>query len=180
MAFDLEIFNKQVYTGMTETVDQQLDAFNEASNNTLVLTPSSSNMGDYAMEASFKTISGLVRRRNAANGSGSVTATNLQQLKKVSVKVAAGTPPITFEPSQYRWILESPERAAVIIGDQLAKAMLADQLNTAITGLVAAISGNLRLSRLYPLRRLLPSLLTPPQNLATASVRLAPGLSIPK
>lgn len=134
MAFDLEVFNKQVYTGMTETVDQQLDAFNEASNNALVLAPSSSNMGDYAMEASFKAISGLVRRRNVA-ASTPVTATNLQQLKKTSVKVAAGTPPITFEPGQYRWILDSPERAAVIIADQLAKAMLRDQLNTAINAL---------------------------------------------
>lgn len=141
MAFDLAIFNKQVYTGMTETVDQQLEAFNEKSNNALVLAPSSSNMGDYAIEASFKVISGLVRRRNVA-ASTAVTATNLQQLKKTSVKVAAGSPPITFEPGQYRWILESPERAAVVIADQLAKAMLRDQLNTAITGLVAAISAN--------------------------------------
>lgn len=141
MAFDLEIFNSQVYTGLTEIVDQRLDAFNEASNNALVLTSSSSNMGDYAMEASFKNIANLVRRRNVANGSATVAATNLQQLKKTSVKVAAGTPPITFEPGQYRWILESPERAAAIIAEQLAKAMLRDQLNTAITALVAAISG---------------------------------------
>lgn len=139
MAFDLVVFNKQVYTGLTETVDQKLDAFNEASNNALMLAPSSSNMGDYAMEASFKTISGLVRRRNVA-ASTAVTATNLAQLKKTSVKVAAGTPPIVFEPGQYRWILDSPERAAVIIADQLARAMLRDQLNTAINALVAAIS----------------------------------------
>lgn len=139
MAFDLVVFNKQVYTGLTETVDQQLDAFNAASNNAIMLAPSNSNMGDFALEASFKAISGLVRRRNAA-ASTAVTATNLQQLKKASVKVAAGTPPITFEPTQYRWILESPERAAVVIADQLARAMLQDQLNVAITGLVAAIT----------------------------------------
>lgn len=140
MAFDLVVFNEQVYTGLTETVDQQLEAFNEASNNALVLAPSGRNMGDYTMEASFKAISGLVRRRNAA-ASTAVTATNLQQLKKTSVKVAAGTPPIVFEPGQYRWILDSPERAAATIGEQLAKATLRDQLNTAVNALVAAISG---------------------------------------
>lgn len=141
MAFDLVVFNKQIYTGMTETVDQQLDAFNAASNNALVLAPSSSNMGDFAIEASFKVISGLVRRRNAT-ATTAVAATNLQQLKKAAVKVAAGTPPITFEPGQYRWIQDSPETAAVVIGDQLAKGMLQDQLNTAIRSLVGAISGN--------------------------------------
>ena len=141
MAFDLVVFNKQIYTGMTETVDQQLDAFNAASNNALVLAPSSSNMGDFAIEASFKAISGLVRRRNAT-ASTAVASTNLQQLKKAAVKVAAGTPPIIFEPGQYRWIQESPETAAVVIGEQLAQGMLQDQLNTAVRSLVAAISGN--------------------------------------
>lgn len=138
MAFDLVVFNKQVYTGLTETVDQQLDVFNAQSNNALMLAPSNSNMGDFALEASFKAISGLVRRRNAA-ATTAVTATNLQQLKKASVKVAAGTPPIVFEPGQYRWILEDPTRAAIVIGEQLAQAMLKDELNTAITALVAAI-----------------------------------------
>lgn len=138
MAFDLVVFNRQVYTGMTETVDQYLDVFNAQSNNALMLAPSNSNMGDFALEASFKAISGLVRRRNAA-ASTAVTATNLQQLKKASVKVAAGTPPIVFEPGQYRWILEDPTRAAIVIGEQLAQAMLKDELNTAITALVAAI-----------------------------------------
>lgn len=142
MTFDLVKFNKQVYTSMTATIDQNLEAFNAASNNALVLAPSSSNMGDFALEASFKTIAGLVRRRNVNNGSGVVTATNLQQLKKASVKVAAGTPPIVFEPGQYRWVLESPAKAAVIIGEQLAKATLQDELNCAVSALVAAMLGN--------------------------------------
>lgn len=142
MAFDLVKFNAQVYTAMTETVDQQVQAFNEVSNNALILAPSNANMGDFALQASFKLISGLVRRRDVNNGTDPVTPTRLQQLKAASVKVAAGTPPIVFEPAQYRWILESPELAAVVIGEQLASAMLQDQLNTAVRGLVAALSGN--------------------------------------
>lgn len=141
MAFDLVKFNSQVYTAMTEVVDQQVNAFNEQSNNTLVLAPSNRNMGDFTIEASFKQISGLVRRRNVNSGTTAVTAVSLQQLKKASVKVAAGTPPVTFEPAQYRWILDSPEKAAIIIGEQLAQAMLQDELNSAIRALTAAISG---------------------------------------
>lgn len=142
MAFDLVKFNSYVYTAMTETVDQQVQAFNSASNNALMLAPSDSNVGDFALQASFKLISGLVRRRDVNNGTDPVTATRLQQLKAASVKVAAGTPPINFEPAQYRWILENPELAGVVIGEQLAAAMVQDQLNTAVRGLVAALSGN--------------------------------------
>ncbi|WP_311198371.1 major capsid protein, partial [Pseudomonas chlororaphis] len=35
MPFDLQVFNKQTYAAMTEVVDQQVNAFNEASGGTL-------------------------------------------------------------------------------------------------------------------------------------------------
>lgn len=142
MTWDLVKFNSQVYTSMSETVDQQVQLFNEQSNGAIVLAPSASNMGDFALEASFKLISGLVRRRDVNNGTDPVSPARLQQLKTASVKVAAGTPPIVFEPAQYRWILQDPELAAVTIGEQLAAAMIQDELNVAIRGLVAAMSGN--------------------------------------
>ncbi len=140
MPFDLQVFNKQTYAAMTEVVDQQVNAFNEASGGTLVLT-AGQNQGDFSMEASFKQIAGLVRRRNAY-GSGAVAAKRLEHLLNVSVKVAAGTPPIEFEKQQYTWILQNPELAAIKIGEQLAVAQVQDQLNAGIRALVASISGN--------------------------------------
>lgn len=140
MPFDLQVFNKQTYAAMTEVVDQQVNAFNEASGGTLVLT-AGQNQGDFSMEASFKQIAGLVRRRNAY-GSGTVAAKRLEHLLNVSVKVAAGTPPIEFEKQQYTWILQNPELAAIKIGEQLAVAQVQDQLNAGIRALVASISGN--------------------------------------
>lgn len=142
MAFDLEKFNSQVYTTATELVDQQVNLFNEASDGALVLAPSSANMGDFSIRAGFKLISGLVRRRDANNGTDPIATARLLQLKEASVKVAAGTPPIAFEPAQYRWIQQNPELAALTIGSQLSQAMLQDELNVAISGLVAAISNN--------------------------------------
>ncbi|QLL15494.1 major capsid protein [Pseudomonas chlororaphis] len=140
MPFDLQVFNKQTYAAMTEVVDQQVNAFNEASGGTLVLT-AGQNQGDFSMEASFKQIAGLVRRRNAY-GTGTVAAKRLEHLLNVSVKVAAGTPPIEFEKQQYTWILQNPELAAIKIGEQLAIAQVQDQLNAGIRALVAATSGN--------------------------------------
>lgn len=142
MAFELIKWNRQVYTATTEVVNQKVQLFNENSNGALILAPSNANMGDFALEASFKLISGLVRRRDVNNGTDPVTPARLQQLKAASVKVAAGTPPIVFEPAQYRWILQDPETAAVVIGEQLAAAMVQDEVNVAIRGLVASLSGN--------------------------------------
>ena len=140
MPFDLQVFNKQTYSAMTEVVDQQVQLFNAASGGTLVLA-AGQNQGDFSLDASFKQIAGLVRRRNAY-GSGAVTAKRLEHLLNVSVKVAAGTPPIEFEKQQYTWILQNPELAAIKIGEQLAIAQVQDQLNAGIRALVAATSGN--------------------------------------
>lgn len=141
MAFDLSVFNKQVYAAVTETVDQHVDLFNEASGGAITLTPSLDNTGDYSVVASFKRIGGLVRRRNVYNGTGDVTPARLTQHENRSVKIAAGTPPIEFEQAQYDWLCQNPASAALIIGEQLAKALMADIINTAVAGVKAALTG---------------------------------------
>lgn len=140
MSFDLVVFNKQVSTTITELVDQEVNKFNEASGGVLVLT-SAQNKGDFSMESMFKQIGGLVRRRDAY-GSGLVPPKRLEQMANTAVKVAAGTPPIEFEPQQYLWIYENPTLAALKIGEQLAQAKLQDMLNAVIRALVAALKGN--------------------------------------
>ncbi|ADX04269.1 major capsid protein [Acinetobacter baumannii] len=140
MPFDLQVFNKQTYVSMTETVSQDVNKFNEASQGTIVLLNEPFN-GDFDLKASFKAIQGLVRRRNAY-GSGTVASKRLEQMLDVAVKVAAGTPPIEYEVQQYHWILQNPELAALTIGEQLGKAKIADMLNAGILGTVSAISGN--------------------------------------
>ena len=134
---DMKVFNDFVYDSVTETIDQEVQKFNAASQGTITLT-SKRNVGDYAMKASFAAISGLVRRRNAY-GSGSVNAVALAMLQNNSVKVAGGTPPIKWEPQQLSWIQQNPEVAGVVIGEQLAMAMLQDELNSAIGAAAAAV-----------------------------------------
>lgn len=141
MGFDLQMFNSQVSLAMTEIVDQEVNKFNEASRGAITLRPSGVCAGDYAIEASFKRIQGLVRRRNMY-GTGDLTTVPLQQIKDVAVKVAAGTPPVEFKPSEYEWILQDPALAAVMIGEQLAPAKLQDMLNVGLSAAVAAVSGN--------------------------------------
>lgn len=140
MPFDLQVFNQQTHTVMTETIDQDIAKFNEASGGAIVLLNKPFE-GDFSIESAFKLISGLVRRRNA-HGSGALQAKRLEEMLNVAVKVAAGTAPIEFEPAQYQWTLRNPELAAIKIGEQLAKARLADMLNAGLSAGVAAIGGN--------------------------------------
>ena len=137
---DMQVFSDFVYTAATETIRQQVDLFNAASQNTLVLR-AGANVGDYANQISYKLINGLVRRRNA-HGSGDIANAPLAQQTHIGVKVAGGTVEVLFEPQQFGWIQKNPEEAGVVIGEQLARGMLQDQVNTAIMALKAAFNQN--------------------------------------
>ena len=136
---DLAVFNEQLYSTMTEVLAQQVDLFNSASRGTLLLS-SSPFRGDYSETAFFAKVSGLVRRRNPY-GAGAVTAKSLKHLVDTMVKVAAGTPPLEMDPSQFRWIQQNPQIAAAVYAQQLAKDTMADMLNVSIGSLYAALSG---------------------------------------
>lgn len=137
---DLAVYSEYAYTTMTEQFAQEVEKFNAASQGTIVLS-SAANQGDYSDSVMWQKVSGLVRRRNAY-GTGAVAAKKLTNLTETMVKVAAGTPPVEINPSQFTWIQANPELAGVILGEQLAKDMLADMLNTAILGGYAAMVQN--------------------------------------
>jgi hypothetical protein len=137
---DMKVFNDFAYLAATETVDQQVALFNEASAGTITLT-SARNVGDYTQEAMYQNITGLARYRDAY-GSGTVAATALAQLQLNSVKVAAGSPPVSFERQALTHLQRNPEEAATMIGIQWGKAQFQQQLNAAIGAAVGATTAN--------------------------------------
>ncbi|MBS9780966.1 MAG: hypothetical protein KGV56_00550 [Gammaproteobacteria bacterium] len=143
MSFNLEVFNKQTYAVMTETIDQEVNKFNAASGGVIVLA-NKPHSGDFDIKASFKAIANLVRRRNVY-GQGQIDKTTLQMLKDVAVKIAAGTPVVEWEPAQYAWVKQNPELAALTIGEQLAVGRIGDMLNAALSAGTSAIKGNTNL-----------------------------------
>ena len=136
---DLAVFSEYTYDAMTEVIAQQIELFNTASRNTIVLSTQAAHQGDYSDNAFWKKVSGLVRRRNAY-GSGSVSEKTMQHLTDTMVKVAGGTPPVRLDPGQFRWIQRNPEEAGAALGQQLAQDMLADMLNTGLMAGYAALS----------------------------------------
>lgn len=134
---DLAVFSEYSYASLIETIAQQIELFNGASRGCISLS-AGANQGDYTENAFYKRIAGLVRRRNAY-GSGTVAGKTLEHLVDTMVKVAAGTPPVSMDPAQFRWIQQNPEEAGAAMGQQLAQDMLADMLNVGIIGAYAAL-----------------------------------------
>lgn len=137
---DLAVFSEYAYEASTEVITQQTDLFNEQSNGAMLLTVGNDNQGDYNDRAFWANVSGLVRRRNAY-GTGSVTEKSLGMLTETMVKIAAGTPPVRLDPSEMKWIQQDPQTRGAALGQQLAKQMAADMVNTAVMCVVAALLG---------------------------------------
>ena len=134
---NMSVFDKQVQLVATETIDQNVQKFNEASAGALVIG-SAEHIGDYLEEASYKLISGLARRRNA-RGNGSVASKSIRQDTDRSVKVDGGIGPVDWTMEQFRRLGKSQEEAGLIIGEQASAAMLKDYINTSVMAVRAAI-----------------------------------------
>lgn len=135
---DMKVFNEYLKSTTIETLAQDVEKFNAASAGAIRLTTQGID-GDFLQESFWKGLHGAQRRvdRYAANGAENATA--LQQKQYDAVKIAGGFGPILWEPSQLAWIQKSPEEALEVISRNLSEAIVADQLNTVIAALVAAI-----------------------------------------
>lgn len=135
---DLAVYSEYAYNSMTEVLDQQVNLFNSSTGGAIQLR-SAAHQGDYSDMAFFAKVNGLVRRRNVY-GSGTVAEKNMAHLVDTMVKIAAGTPPIRLDKSQFTWIMQNPEVAGAALGQQLAVDTMADMLNTGVGACYAAMS----------------------------------------
>jgi len=135
----MQVFNEYIMPATIETLAQMIDKFNEASAGAIRLTTQGFD-GDFLQESFYASIHSAQRRvdRYATNNAANVT--DLTQLKASGVKVAGGFGPIRFEPGQMTWLQKPTAEGIEVASRNFAEALLADQLNTAIAALVAAIS----------------------------------------
>lgn len=135
---NMKVFNRELQTATIEKLAQMVDKFNAASRGSIVLTAEGFE-GDYRFENFWAGIHAAQRRVDRYATNTSAASTNLSQLQEVGVKVAGGFGPILWEPGQLTWVQKSPGEAVEVISQNMAEAILSDQLNTAIAALVAAI-----------------------------------------
>jgi hypothetical protein len=136
----MQVFNEYIMPATIETLGQMIDKFNEASRGAIRLTTTGFT-GDFLQESFFAGIHSAQRRVNRYAAQASASATDLTQLKMSTVKIAGGFGPIRFEPSQLTWLQNPTARGVEVASRNFAEALLADQLNTAILALRAAIAG---------------------------------------
>lgn len=137
----MQVFNKYIMPATIETLAQMVDKFNAASAGAIRLTTEGFD-GDFLQESFFAAIHSAQRRVDRYAANGTATPTDLTQLKHSSVKVAGGFGPIRFEPSQLTWLNKPTAEGVEVASRNFAEALMADQLNTAIAALVAAIGNN--------------------------------------
>lgn len=137
----MQVFNEYIMPATIETLAQMVDKFNQASAGSIRLTTEGFD-GDFLQESFFAAIHSAQRRVDRYGANGNATPTDLTQLKHSSVKVAGGFGPIRFEPSQLTWLNKPTAEGIEVASRNFAEALMADQLNTAIAALVAAIANN--------------------------------------
>ena len=138
---DMVNFNQYFMPAIAESYAQMIEKFNGASAGTLQLSSAGFD-GDYLRESFYKEIFAAGRRvdRNITNATQA--ATPLTQAQLNTVKVAGGFGPVLFEPSQMTWLRKPTQEGITIASNQFAQSLMADQLNSLIAALVAAIGNN--------------------------------------
>jgi hypothetical protein len=135
------IYHDQLQTGFNETLIQETDAFNAASQGAIVMRQNL-HEGYYAQEAFFKAVTGLVTRRDlTADPATPITDLALTQGEIARVKLFRKIGPIANTRGSFRTILRDPGEFSVLIGQQAAKATVIEQLNASLRAAVAALAG---------------------------------------
>jgi len=142
-----KIYNAEFQTGYTETLVQETNAFNAASRNAIRMS-TQSLIGDYRKDAFFASISSLISRRDVSSLAAADTL-DLTQSEIVSVKLNRIIGPVVKTLDALKKIASSPAEMSYVLGQQIAKAVMVDMLNSATRALVAALSQNTALTYDY-------------------------------
>lgn len=136
-ASDFQIYHDEFYGGFVETIQQNVNAFNEASEGTIRLI-AQEHEGDYQKEAFFDVISSLVSRRDTTSVSA---ATDLAMTSDefVGVKCNRKIGPVAQTIDAWRKIAKDPRLMSFIIGQQSAKAVAQEYLNRGLAACEAKL-----------------------------------------
>lgn len=144
------IDNPFVYSGYTEMLTQFSAAFNEQSNGTIRLT-AESKRGDFDEHSFFQNINGLVTRRDPSSDAG-VADKNVDMATINTVKLNRRIGPVAQSYDSFRKIgvvgrvPENHQNSGIdeldyIVGQQSAKAVQVEMINTALLSLATSLRG---------------------------------------
>jgi hypothetical protein len=136
------IYPELVHAGMVETLQQNTDAFNGAVNN-VIRQVTRSRLGDYNQESFFGIVNNLISRRqvDASPANPAVTPSEMPKGEFIGIKLNRRIGPVDQTLDSFRKIGQSPDFEVIsfTLGEQVAKAMQVDWLDTALNAQVAAL-----------------------------------------
>ena len=133
-----KIYQDQFNAGASEKLYQNVNAFNNVSNQTIRLTAEESR-GAYFEEAFFDLNTSLIAHRDPTSVSAA-TDSLLTQDSIISPKLTRRIGPIAQTLNSLRKTNLTEQQYSFIFGEMVGDAIAQDYLNTAISALVAAIS----------------------------------------
>ena len=137
---DLVIDNELVRLGIVETIEQNIDGFNAASNGTITLG-SMALENDFADESFIKALTSaqLVKRRDYT-ATGAVTPDKLVEDAVNTVKLSRRYGPFSTTYDAWNRSNRTVETFSLAIGKQLGVAIAADMLNSVLTAGIGGIT----------------------------------------
>lgn len=140
LAGGFKVYQDQFQTGIVETLTQNSNAFNEASQGAIALS-TISRRGDFSQEAFFQVLSGMVSRRDNTSNAAAVDQ-NLTQDEWISVKLNRKIGPVNQSRDSFRKIMmgKTEEEMSFILGQMAGKGMQLDMLNAAVLAARAALA----------------------------------------
>lgn len=137
-ATDFEIYNDYVWSAFSEVLMQNADAFNAQSNGAIRME-TVARKGNYDYRSFFKSVSSLVSRRDNTSVSGA-TDLALTQDDEIGVKLSRKIGPIGNTLDSLAKIGSNTQEFNMVLGQQIAKAVTVDYLNSAMIATQAALS----------------------------------------
>lgn len=139
------LYPELIHSGINETLTQNTNAFNEATRNAIRLTPQASR-GDFNQESFFKNVASLINRRSTSSsspGNEAVTPSEVPMDENISVKLNRRIGPVDQTFDSFRKLTGGgTPRLDVVsfaIGEQVAKAMQVDMLDSGLIACKAAL-----------------------------------------
>lgn len=136
---DLIIYNQLAQTAYLERVQDVIEVFNQNSAGAMTLVNEAVE-GDFSKSAYYK-IGGSIAHRNV-NSTSTVTPSAIDAAEIVDVKVPWKYGPYASTEEAFKRRARTPEEFSVVVGQDMADAVLEGQVEFAMNALQGAIGGN--------------------------------------
>lgn len=136
---DMIVYNQLAQTAYLERIQDNLNVFNAASNGAIVYE-SQAIEGDLKKDAFYK-VGGSIEHRDV-NSTAVVTPKKIGAGEAVGVKVPYKYGPYASTEEAFKRRARTPEEFAMIVGQDMADALMVGRLQYSLAALGAAIGGN--------------------------------------